>query len=120
MDLPLSTRAEIAGKFGIQKKGPTHVDSNRIVSDGYVMQEVEAALTPENILFYLDGQGVSLFNDSDPLLIWTTMVDHIEGKLISDENKTVVEAVKSPDLSPDSTSQEKVVKRKPGRPKKVK
>lgn len=42
--LPLSTRVKLATEFGIAKTGSTHVVDNRVESDGYNINTVEAAL----------------------------------------------------------------------------
>lgn len=42
--LPLSTRVKIATELGIAKTGSTHVVDNRVESDGYSINTVEAAL----------------------------------------------------------------------------
>lgn len=42
--LPLSTRTAIAKELGIAKTGSTHVQDNVVVSDGYNINTVEAAL----------------------------------------------------------------------------
>lgn len=42
--LPLSTRIRIANALGIAKTGSTHVQDNRIVSDGYKIEDVESAV----------------------------------------------------------------------------
>jgi len=51
--LPINIRHKLAGDFNIQKKFPTHVQDNKIVSDGYDILEVEKALTVENMQTYL-------------------------------------------------------------------
>ncbi len=51
--LPISTRHDLAHAFGIPKTGPTHVDTNRVVSDGYSIESVEAGITPDNLRAFL-------------------------------------------------------------------
>ncbi len=50
--LSLSTRNTIAQAFGISKTTPTHVQDNRIVSDGYKVEDVENALSTEAMQKY--------------------------------------------------------------------
>ncbi len=64
LSLPINVRVEMAQKFGIQKKNPTHVQDNVIVNDGYLIQEVENALTLENLQSYLET------NETDMNILW--------------------------------------------------
>ena len=52
LDLP--TRIKIATELGIKKVGPTHVRDNIIESDGYLIKEVETALSVENLQKHFD------------------------------------------------------------------
>lgn len=72
--LPLSTRAEIASKFGIAKTGPTHVFDNRIQSDGYAIQDVENALGMEALQTFVGSK------ETDMNVLFTKLVDIIEGR----------------------------------------
>lgn len=47
--LDISTRIRIASELGIKKLGPTHVRDNIIESDGYKIEDVEEALSLENL-----------------------------------------------------------------------
>lgn len=60
LDLPLSTRHEIAKIFGIVKKGSTEVHSNVIKSDGYGIRDIENALTIEVMQKYLASKSESI------------------------------------------------------------
>lgn len=44
LQLPLTTRNTIAKEFGIARTSPTHVQDNRVVSDGYDIHTIESAL----------------------------------------------------------------------------
>lgn len=44
LSLTLPERQEVARKLGIAKTGSTHVVNDRVESDGYALQAVEAAL----------------------------------------------------------------------------
>ncbi len=44
MALSLNKRHEVAAKFGVSKTGPTHVQDNRVVADGYDYGVIEKAL----------------------------------------------------------------------------
>lgn len=68
MSLELPTRHAIARVLDIPKSGPTHVQDNRIVSDGYVMEAVEAALDPKNIQKVLDA------DTDNPEELWDLLV----------------------------------------------
>lgn len=72
MNLPLSTRAALAEQFGFKKIGSTHVQDNRIISDGYVVKDIELALTKEALEAYL---GVEY---TDPIVMWELLIKRIE------------------------------------------
>ncbi len=74
LQLPLPTRAAIASSFGIIKKGSTEVFENRVVSDGYVITEVEEALNIDAIQKYLGA------DDTDMVVLWDKMVCKVEGR----------------------------------------
>lgn len=69
--LPLDIRNDIAKQFGISKSGPTHVDSNVIVSDGYKIEEVEAALNIDAL------QSFTGSDDTNMTVLWDLMVNRI-------------------------------------------
>lgn len=74
LDLPFETRIKIADMLGIEKKGATEVFENRVVNDGYVVKELEEAITVENVQ--------KLFSEvqNDPELLWNKLVNKAEGK----------------------------------------
>jgi len=52
LSTPLSTRHKIAEQFKIVKKGATEVFNNTIKSDGYVLKDIETAITVESMQAY--------------------------------------------------------------------
>lgn len=80
--LPLPTRHEIARVLGIPKRGPTHVDSNVIVSDGYAIAEVENALSVSNLQAYTNSDS------EDLVVLWDLMLAKAEGR--EEPTKTVI------------------------------
>ena len=47
MQIPITTRTLLAEKFGISRVGVIHVQDNRVVADGYKIEDVERALNIE-------------------------------------------------------------------------
>ena len=66
--IDLSKRIQIAQALGIKKVGPTHVRDNIVESDGYLIDDVENALTLENLQKYLDTTETNM----DTLWEWLT------------------------------------------------
>lgn len=82
--LPLHVRVLIAKEFGVAKVGPTHVFDNRILSDGYRTEEVEAALNPDALRKFVGS-------DSDDLMeLWDLMVAKVTGEPAPEVNGVVV------------------------------
>lgn len=111
--LPLSTRVLVAKEFGIAKTGPTHVQDNVVVSDGYKIHEVEAALAPEKLQEFTGSKS------EDHETLWELMLEKVDPKeetpVIEDTSKTAAESMAQPE-------KQKVViidKPKRGRPKKI-
>lgn len=71
---PINTRIKIAEQFGIKKTGSTHVSDNKIQNDGFLITDVESALTPEAISAYL---GIA---ETHPERLWIALIDKIEGR----------------------------------------
>lgn len=67
--LPISKRQEIAAQFGIEKKGPTEVFSNTIKSDGYLVADIDAALTVSKLQEKLET------DISDMEILWDYLVN---------------------------------------------
>ncbi len=74
LSLPLSTRHKIASEFGIEKKGPTEVFNNTIKSDGFLIKDIESALTVERIQKYFGTTETNL------TVLWNYLIDKMEGK----------------------------------------
>lgn len=73
LSLDLPTRMKVAEIFGIVKRGSTHVVNDRIQSDGYNVEEVEAALTPDVLRKYM------MSNEKDPEVLWDAFIARISG-----------------------------------------
>ncbi len=103
INLPLSTRARIAEQFGFKKIGSTHVQDNRIISDGYQVKDIELALTKEALEAYL---GVEY---TFPDVMWELLIKKIEAP----------EAPLRPEIAPPQVVEEvkKELNRRMGRPK---
>lgn len=111
--LSLPTRHAIASKFNIVKRGPTHVDSNVVVSDGYDMKEVENSLSPETIQAYLETV------EQDAAILWEMLVAKAEGRETPVvEIPVTKEAFETLKAIVDEPAE--VPKKKGGRPKKAK
>lgn len=74
MALPLSTRAKIAENMGIQKVRPTHVSDNKVVDDGYNLQDVENAIKVASMQAYLNS------TETDVTKLFQMLIDDAEGK----------------------------------------
>jgi hypothetical protein len=68
LGLSLETRNKIAEIFGIVKKGQIEVFSNTVKVDGYLVQDIEAALTIEAMQKYLGSQHTDRDLLSDMLI----------------------------------------------------
>lgn len=77
LELPLATRASIAEQFHFIKNGPTHVQDNRVISDGYSIKDVESALTLEALQEFTGAPSTHLQT------LWDLLVAKIEGKDIT-------------------------------------
>ena len=93
LSLDLPTRMKVAGIFDIEKKGSTHVVDNRIQSDGYNIEEVEAKFSVENIQKYL---GVK---ESNPDVLWDLFFARMEGKEVEVSTPDPSEEVKKAPVS---------------------
>ncbi len=98
--LPIQTRIKLAEVFGIKKTGPTHVSDNRIQSDGYNVDMIEAAITDEAMRAYL-GIGIDDVQSND--ILWKLVIDKVNG--IKPKAKEVLKFAGSPN---DTTISKKV------------
>ena len=80
MQLPLQTRHKIAAIFNIPKTGPTEVFDNTIKSDGYPIKEIEERINLLSMQMYLETK------ETDMSLLWTWMVEKIEGRPLTRVN----------------------------------
>ena len=72
--LSLPTRNKFAEIFGIIKKGSTEVASNVLKYDGYVVEDIENAITVEAMQKYLSA------DNTDITELWNMTIAKIEGK----------------------------------------
>ncbi len=76
LNLPISTRQAIAQAFNIHKKNPTHVVDNLVRDDGYVIGDVESALTAVAMEAFVGAK----FEDANALL--DAVVAKAEGRVV--------------------------------------
>ena len=107
LELSIGVRHQIAHKLGIEKKFPTEVQDNKIKTDGYLMKDIEVALSVVNLQKFL-GTGET---DHALLLKWL-----IEGK---PETFKGFDTLRTPENMPD-TDKVKFIPNKKGRPSKIK
>lgn len=105
--LPLPERQKLATLFGIAKTGPTHVQDNRVVADGFSVADVERQITVEALQKFLRT------DEKDHTILWQTLLNQIRGVVsppIVEEKKEEVPL----------TVEEVVAPKKRGRPAKPK
>lgn len=107
LGLSLETRNKIAQLFGIIKKGATEVFSNEIKNDGYLVQDIEAALTIEAMQKYLGSEH------TDRDLLASMLVSKIE-------TQSVITATPIPEPVIATGTFEKIEVMSEVKPKKVK
>jgi hypothetical protein len=76
LSLPLTTRQKIAGQFGITQVSSIEVFANTVKSDGYLVKDIEDALTREKMEAYIGRKSDSITD----LFEW--VVQKIDGKYI--------------------------------------
>ena len=77
LELPISTRIKIASQFGIIKKGSTEVFNNTVTSDGYLIKDIELALSKEKLQEFLQ------ITEPDTSILWTKMLAKIDNKEVA-------------------------------------
>ena len=77
LELPLTTRHLIAQKLNIEKKNPTHVMDNKVISDGYVIQDVETAMSLANLLTYLSTTKRVVPPNAEYQTVWELFVKEL-------------------------------------------
>ncbi len=75
LNLSIPTRIKIAREFGIEKKGQTHVEDNKVKSDGYHLVDIEKNLNVDSIKGYLET------NETSMSVLWTMLIDKMEGRM---------------------------------------
>lgn len=73
----MSTRIKLAEYFGIPKVGHTHVADNQVVSDGFLIKDVERALNYQAIREYVES------DETDLEKLWVIMIDKVEGRVVA-------------------------------------
>lgn len=76
IQLPLPVRIKLATHFGVSKTGSTHVQDNRVVSDGYDIAAIERALNMDAVQQFTESDS------NDWQILWTLMIDKITGNPI--------------------------------------
>lgn len=72
-ELPLPVRHEVAKIFNIPKVGPTEVFSNTIKSDGYLLKDIEAAITVASLQSYMR------LDETDMSVLWEHFMNRLNG-----------------------------------------
>lgn len=91
--LPLQTRIKIAGELKLEKKGSTEVFNNEVIKDGYVMKEVEVALSLPSLQAYFSSI------DTDVAFLFENLVRKVNGFPMSVKEK-------KPEPKPEATKPE--------------
>lgn len=115
MALPLETKIKLSKVFGFAKTSPTHVSDNKVVSDGYKIEDVEHAMNLDAIQNYLGTK------EKDFSLLWDMLLLKVEGKLVDDPTmlapvgttETVtIPPPNVPHMKEEDKTTKKIVKRK--------
>ncbi len=93
--LPIATRHTLAREFKIIKKNPTHVIDDQVRDDGYVIGDIESALTATAMSAYT---GLP-FTDAEQL--WNDVIAKAEGRTVAVEEP--VAAIKKVVVAPPLT-----------------
>ncbi len=82
--LPIQTRHALAHAFNIKKKNPTHVIDDVVKDDGYVIGDIETALSADAIAAYLG------FNSN--IDAWDALIAKVEGRVLPvDDSPAVID-----------------------------
>lgn len=103
--LPLPTRNKIAHQFGISKTSPTHVQDNRVVSDGYKIDDVERALNIDALQAYT-GQKTT-----DAAVLWEGLIEKIDDRVPAGEVAAIVSEPTSINMKPIAVEKKKTVRK---------
>lgn len=85
MALPLSTKAKLATQFGIPKNGAIEVYANTIKSDGYLVHDIENALTLNAMQKFLGS------DETDGNILWEYLINKIENRTQKMEENIKIE-----------------------------
>lgn len=77
LNTPLHTRQKVAKQFGITKKHATEVVNNTVKNDGYLIGDIEEALTISALQNYLETE------EREHMILWNMLMDKVEGKTIA-------------------------------------
>ncbi len=113
LNLPIATRQAIALAFGINKKNPTHVVDNHVRDDGYVIGDIESALTVERMQAYLDNKSI------DEHVLFETLVAKAEGREVEVVAEPTDLMVPKEDMKPIETPITSTLKPRLTRTKKI-
>lgn len=119
--LPLQTRHKIASQFGISKTSPTHVSDNRIVQDGFKVEDIENAL---NVRAMQEFVGVE---HTDMQTLFELVIAKLENPEVEvTKEPEVIEEKKAPEVVEEEIKKElksepieDKPKKKPGRKSKA-
>lgn len=84
---PINTRIKIAESFGLIKKKSTHVSDNKVIDDGYLIEDVESVINIDRLQQYTGSDS------TDMVILWDLMIDKVEGKVVIQAEPIVVENV---------------------------
>jgi len=87
---PLAARNAVAAVFGIKRVGNVEVNSNTVVKDGYQLQDIEAALTVENM------QGYTGSKEKDSSVLFDLVLAKAQG-----QEPVVAKVEKEPEQAKD-------------------
>lgn len=80
----------MAKQFGITKHGPTHVQDNRVVADGYNIEEVEAALNLDALRAFV---GVEHTDLGTLLTLAVAKIEHPEPSVLAEEEPIIPQEI---------------------------
>jgi len=109
---------KIAEALGIQKLRSTHVSDNRVVDDGYNLNDVENAIKVIPMQQYLNSTETDVFK------LFQTLIDTVEGRVIvanisaEEAEEISLSPGKIKPLVEEELAPIKSIKKSKGRPKK--
>ena len=94
MALPLSTKGKLAQQFGIPKNGAIEVYANTIKSDGFLVHDIENALTLDSMQKFLGTE------ETDVTILWDYLINKIENRTPKIEENIKIE-IESIEVMPE-------------------